>query len=182
MKSTLRVSIEFFASAALPLRPPAPDTRQPSDNPVRASRMRRTPLTPSSGDTTYPVPSIQVTAQEQDMSAPPNIDPVTAHSDSDVVHWLTNDTRDERFIDNVFAELCVRLQRAGHSGQAGEQNVAETSATTKKNQQLRRCSLRSGRTDLGTHAAGCCLACLFKLNFRRNIRHRIMDELFAQRG
>jgi len=45
------------------------------------------------------------------MNAPPNIDPVTAYSD--VVHWLTNDTRDERFIDNIFAELCVRLQRAG---------------------------------------------------------------------
>src|SRR5712692_5812614 len=78
-----------------------------------ANRLRRTPLTPSSGDTTYPVPSIQVTAQEQDMNSPPNIDPVTTHSDSDVVHWLTNDTRDERFIDNIFAELCVRLQRAG---------------------------------------------------------------------
>ena len=59
---------------------------------------------------TYPTPSIQVTAREQDMNAPPNIDPVTA---SDVVHWLTNDTRDERFIDNIFAELCIRLQRAG---------------------------------------------------------------------
>ena len=47
------------------------------------------------------------------MNAPPSIDPVTAHSDSDVVHWLTNDARDERFIDNIFAELCVRLQRAG---------------------------------------------------------------------
>jgi adenylate cyclase len=47
------------------------------------------------------------------MHAPPNIDPVTAHSDIDVVHWLTTDTRDERFIDNIFAELCVRLQRAG---------------------------------------------------------------------
>jgi hypothetical protein len=47
------------------------------------------------------------------MNAPTNIDPVTAHSDYDVVHWLTNDTRDERFIDNIFAELCVRLQRAG---------------------------------------------------------------------
>jgi adenylate cyclase len=45
------------------------------------------------------------------MNAPPNID--LAHSDSDVVHWLTNHTRDERFIDNIFAELCVRLQRAG---------------------------------------------------------------------
>ena len=47
------------------------------------------------------------------MDAPPNIDPVAAHSDNDVVHWLTNGTRDERFIDNIFAELCVRLQRAG---------------------------------------------------------------------
>ena len=47
------------------------------------------------------------------MNAPPNIDPVTAHSGSDVVHWLTNDTRDERFIDNIFAELCVRLQQVG---------------------------------------------------------------------
>jgi adenylate cyclase len=46
------------------------------------------------------------------MNAPPNVDP-TAHSDGDVVHWLTNGTRDERFIDNIFAELCIRLQRAG---------------------------------------------------------------------
>jgi adenylate cyclase len=57
-----------------------------------------------------PVP---VTAQEQDMDAPPKIDPATAHSDGDVVHWLTNGTRDERFLDNIFAELCLRLQRAG---------------------------------------------------------------------
>jgi len=47
------------------------------------------------------------------MDAPPNIDPVTAHADSDVVHWLINDTRDQRFIDNIFAEMCVRLQDAG---------------------------------------------------------------------
>src|ERR1700749_1116008 len=47
------------------------------------------------------------------MNLPPKIDPGTAYSDSDVVHWLTHDTRDERFIDNIFAELCVRLQRAG---------------------------------------------------------------------
>ena len=47
------------------------------------------------------------------MNAPPSINPAAAHSDSDVVHWLTNDTRDERFIDNIFAELCLRLQRAG---------------------------------------------------------------------
>src|SRR5205814_8228986 len=87
-------------------RPPAPDTRQPADNPTRTRRLRRTPLTLPSGNTTYPVPSIQVTAREQDMKLPPSIDPVTAHSDSDVVHWLTNDTRDERFMDNIFAELC----------------------------------------------------------------------------
>ena len=34
-----------------------------------------------------------------DMNAPPNVDPATGHSDSDVVHWLTNGTRDERFIE-----------------------------------------------------------------------------------
>jgi adenylate cyclase len=47
------------------------------------------------------------------MNAPPKIDPATAYSDSDVLHWLTNDARDERFIDNIFAEMCLRLQRAG---------------------------------------------------------------------
>ena len=46
------------------------------------------------------------------MIALPNVDSVTAHSEGGVVHWLTNDTRDERFLDNIFAELCVRLQRA----------------------------------------------------------------------
>jgi adenylate cyclase len=56
--------------------------------------------------------TIQVTAQEQDMNAPPNIDPVTTDSVGGVVHWLTNDARDERFIDNIFAEMCVRLQAA----------------------------------------------------------------------
>src|SRR5262245_21627501 len=47
------------------------------------------------------------------MDAPLNIDPVAAHPGDDVVLWLTNDTRDQRFIDNIFAELCIRLQRAG---------------------------------------------------------------------
>src|SRR6201982_2645110 len=47
------------------------------------------------------------------MDLPPNIDSGSAYSHDDVVHWLTNDARDERFIDNIFAELCVRLQRAG---------------------------------------------------------------------
>jgi adenylate cyclase len=47
------------------------------------------------------------------MNAPPNITPATAYSDSDVLHWLTNDARDERFLDNIFAQMCLRLQRAG---------------------------------------------------------------------
>jgi len=47
------------------------------------------------------------------MNAPPAIDSVTAPSDGDVVHWLTNGTRDQRFIDNIFAEMCIRLQQAG---------------------------------------------------------------------
>lgn len=47
------------------------------------------------------------------MNAPPKIDPVPAHSYNGVLQWLTNDTRDERFIDNIFAELCIRLQQAG---------------------------------------------------------------------
>jgi adenylate cyclase len=47
------------------------------------------------------------------MNSLPNIDPGTAYSDEDIVHWLTNGTREERFIDNIFAELCMRLQQAG---------------------------------------------------------------------
>jgi len=47
------------------------------------------------------------------MQAPPDIVSATPHSSSDVVRWLINDTRDQRFIDNIFGELCVRLQRAG---------------------------------------------------------------------
>ncbi|MHC2312040.1 hypothetical protein ACVIJ1_008510 [Bradyrhizobium elkanii] len=43
----------------------------------------------------------------------PNIESVTPQSGDDVVAWLTNETRDERFIDNIFAELCVRLQQTG---------------------------------------------------------------------
>ncbi|PPQ14892.1 adenylate cyclase [Bradyrhizobium shewense] len=30
-----------------------------------------------------------------------------------VVDWLTNGTRDERFIDNIFAQMSIRLQQAG---------------------------------------------------------------------
>ncbi len=43
----------------------------------------------------------------------PSKRPVAALPEDDVVRWLTNETRDERFIDNLFAELCIRLQRAG---------------------------------------------------------------------
>jgi len=70
-------------------------------------------LTPSAGTRHTLAQSIQITAREQEMDAPPNIDPVTAHADSDVVHWLINGTRDQRFIDNIFAEMSIRLQRAG---------------------------------------------------------------------
>lgn len=45
------------------------------------------------------------------MNAPDGNPPATL-SDG-VVDWLTNGTRDERFIDNIFAEMCVRLQQAG---------------------------------------------------------------------
>jgi adenylate cyclase len=54
-----------------------------------------------------------VTAQEQNLNASPNIDPTSAPSSSGVADWLMNETRDERFIDNIFAELCVRLRQAG---------------------------------------------------------------------
>ena len=47
------------------------------------------------------------------MDLPQTIDSSSACSDDEVLRWLTNDTRDERFIDNIFAELCIRLQRAG---------------------------------------------------------------------
>jgi adenylate cyclase len=47
------------------------------------------------------------------MNQSPHIDPATAYSDDDIVQWLTNGTREERFIDNIFADLCLRLQQAG---------------------------------------------------------------------
>jgi len=51
--------------------------------------------------------------QDQDMDAPLNIDFAATQPENDVVHWLTSDTREERFLDNIFAEMCIRLQRAG---------------------------------------------------------------------
>jgi adenylate cyclase len=44
------------------------------------------------------------------MNAPGNHAPTQADG---VVDWLTNGTRDERFIDNIFAQMCIRLQQAG---------------------------------------------------------------------
>ena len=44
------------------------------------------------------------------MNAPENNAPTLADG---VVDWLTNGTRDERFIDNIFAQMCIRLKQAG---------------------------------------------------------------------
>lgn len=44
------------------------------------------------------------------MNAPDKNAPAQADS---VVDWLTNGTRDERFIDDIFAQMCIRLQQAG---------------------------------------------------------------------
>jgi len=47
------------------------------------------------------------------MDSPLNLHPGPAQSADDVVRWLTNDTSDERFVDNIFAQMCLRLQQAG---------------------------------------------------------------------
>ncbi|WP_375305519.1 adenylate/guanylate cyclase domain-containing protein [Bradyrhizobium sp. A11] len=44
------------------------------------------------------------------MDAPTNNAPTLSDG---VVDWLTNGTRDERFIDDIFAQMCIRLQQAG---------------------------------------------------------------------
>ena len=44
------------------------------------------------------------------MNASPNTSAIP--QSQGVVHWLANDTRDERFLDSIFTELCARLQRA----------------------------------------------------------------------
>lgn len=50
-------------------------------------------------------------AEGQDMNAPDKI-PAATLADS-VVDWLTTGTQNERFIDNIFAQMCIRLQQAG---------------------------------------------------------------------
>ena len=72
---------------------------------IADQRLKLPPLTPLSGNTTYPGPPTEVSVEDEDMNAPPRIDPVPANASDEVVHWLTNDTRDERFIDNIFAEM-----------------------------------------------------------------------------
>jgi adenylate cyclase len=47
------------------------------------------------------------------MDASLSMDSAATQPESDVVHWLTNGAREERFIDNIFAEMGIRLQRAG---------------------------------------------------------------------
>ncbi|UPJ68120.1 adenylate/guanylate cyclase domain-containing protein [Bradyrhizobium sp. 191] len=44
------------------------------------------------------------------MTAPDNLAPTPADG---VIDWLTNGTRDERFIDDIFAQMCIRLQQDG---------------------------------------------------------------------
>ena len=53
------------------------------------------------------------------MESLPNIHPGTAYSDNDVVHWLTNDTRDERFMDNIFCKAVRASSAGGYPRQAG---------------------------------------------------------------
>lgn len=52
------------------------------------------------------------TAEGHDMNAPQDNHAPASQADS-VVDWLTHGTRDERFLDNIFAEMCIRLQQAG---------------------------------------------------------------------
>lgn len=48
------------------------------------------------------------------MTAQPTIMPVAAPElGAEVVDWLTNGTREQRFIDDIFAEMGVRLRQAG---------------------------------------------------------------------
>lgn len=53
---------------------------------------------------------MQTAAKGPDMNAPHQNPPMLSDG---VVHWLTNGTRDERFIDNIFVQMCIRLQQAG---------------------------------------------------------------------
>src|SRR5215510_13171600 len=58
-------------------------------------------------------PRSRFRSQEQAMNVPPHADTAAAQPEADVLRWLITETRDERFIDNIFAELGIRLQQAG---------------------------------------------------------------------
>lgn len=53
---------------------------------------------------------MQTAAKGPDMTTPDRNAPTLSDG---VVDWLANGTRDERFIDNIFAQMCNRLQQAG---------------------------------------------------------------------
>ena len=38
---------------------------------------------------------------------------IEAQSNGEIIRWLINETREERFMENIFAALCNRLQTAG---------------------------------------------------------------------
>jgi adenylate cyclase len=46
-------------------------------------------------------------------ASPTHVSVITPSGSDAVIDWLTNGTRDQRFIDNIFAEMCIRLQQAG---------------------------------------------------------------------
>jgi hypothetical protein len=50
-----------------------------------------------------------VAAQPQD----PQSDGVSPRQRSGVLDWLVNDTRGERFLDNIFRDCCVKLRAQG---------------------------------------------------------------------
>src|SRR5258708_489395 len=83
-------------------------------NPVaRAAIQARPTWPPTVPSTTYSVAS---------MNQPAPIAPA-AHSDGDAVNWLTSGARDERFLDNIVAEMCIRLQRADSHVKRGSLHV-----------------------------------------------------------
>ncbi|RXH16846.1 adenylate/guanylate cyclase domain-containing protein [Bradyrhizobium guangzhouense] len=54
---------------------------------------------------------MKTAVEGQDMNAPDK-NPAATLSDG-VVDWLTTGTHNERFIDNIFAEMCIRIQQTG---------------------------------------------------------------------
>jgi adenylate cyclase len=55
----------------------------------------------------------EIITTDKGMSMMGDGDKIEAQSYDEIIRWLTNDTRDERFMENIFAALCNRLQAAG---------------------------------------------------------------------